>query len=112
MSESDFQRAICERLVLRGRRVLRSSDAKDARHGVYGLRAITSPRIDSTGADLLVLPAYGVHAVVCRSASDVDAALLINTGPLFIELKAPGARKRHDQTEQDKWLDFVRGIQR
>ena len=110
MSESDFQRAVCNRLGLFRRRVLRVSDGTDSTHGVWGLRAITDPRIDSTGADLLVLPDSGMPCVLARSSADVAAALKAypDTG-FFLELKDPFRRKRTDQIQQERWLEFVRG---
>jgi hypothetical protein len=107
MSESEFQSAMVLRLVLAGRRVLRVSDGTDARNGLYGLRALTMPPIDSTGADLLVLPREGIPCVLARNSAELMAAVKANDGPFFAELKDPFARKRRDQTEQHRWLEFV-----
>lgn len=109
MSESDFQRAICERLAWRRRRVLRVSDGTDARHGVYGLRALVDPPIDSTGADLLVLPATGMPVIVARSAAEVEAALAQHAGPFFAELKDPHRRGARVHAEQADWIRYVTG---
>lgn len=108
MTEADFQRAIVARLSY-GRRVLRASDVRDARRGVYGLRACTLPNIASTGADLLVMPTTGIPCVLARSREEVEAALATHDGPFFLELKEPGRRARKDQTAQESWMRWVSG---
>lgn len=109
MSESEFQHAITLQLALMSRRTLRVSDRADARNGVYGLRALTLPRIDSTGADLLVLPYEGLPCVLARSGAEVRAAIAEHEGGFFLELKDPHARKRSDQLEQSEWMKWVSG---
>jgi hypothetical protein len=112
VTESAFQAAAARRLALMGRRVLRVSDRADAKHGVYGLRALTLPRIDSTGADLLVLPITGIRCVVARSSLDIQQAVEDNAGPFFLELKEPKAKHRRDQLEQMEWIRWVQGGRR
>lgn len=112
MSEADFAKSVEIRLHFAGRRVLRACDGKDSRHGVYGLRAVTRPSIDSTGADYLVLPDGGMPVVLARDSAAIEAALKEMSGPFFLELKDPKARCRKDQIEQDAWIAWVRGAQR
>lgn len=110
MSEADFARAMELRLHLGGRRVLRVSDVHDSKRGLYGLRAITLPSIDSTGADYLVMPGKGMPVVLARRRRDVEEALVAHTGaPFFLELKDPCARPRKDQLAQEEWFRFVKG---
>jgi hypothetical protein len=111
VSESDFAKEVTRALALHGRRVLRAADYRDARHGVFGLRALTDPTIDSTGADYLVLPRDGMQCVVARSWDDVKA-MAMYSGAYFLELKDPKARSRKDQLEQDEWIRWVRGERR
>lgn len=111
MSESDFAKQVTRALALHGRKVLRTADYRDARHGVFGLRAITMPRIDSTGADYLVLPRDGMQCIVARSWEDVSA-MAHYSDAFFLELKDRKARTRKDQLEQDEWLRWVRGDDR
>lgn len=117
MSEAAFQKSVCEQLTWHGRRVLRVSDAAAARHYVYGLRAIVSPPIASSGADLLVLPATGMPCVLARSQEAIASALETNPGAFFLELKDPmdrnhGKGPRADQGPQNDWMRWVSGGRR
>ncbi len=109
MSEADFAKTVEMRLHLSGRRVLRVCDVTDGRRGLYGLRAITRPGIDSTGADYLVLPGSGMPTVLARSSETIAAAIHELGGPFFLELKDPRARHRRDQVEQEAWIRWVGG---
>lgn len=103
MSEREFAAEVVSRLTLHGHRVLRVCDYVEGRRGVFGLRA---PGIKSPGADYLVLPPTGMNVIVANEftsvyAEDVDR-------PYFLELKEPGAKKRYNEQEQEKWIQFVR----
>lgn len=107
MTERAFAHQVTQALAVMGRRVLRSSDVTDSKRGIYGLRALTLPRIDSTGADYLVLPKAGMRCVLARSWREVEEAL--DEEGCFLELKDPHAKRRADQVEQQRWMDWVGG---
>jgi len=111
MSEAEFARMVVRRLALQGRRVLRASDYRDARRGVFGLRAITDPRIDCTGADYLVLPRNGLPTVIATAWEQI-AELEHSGSAFFVETKDPKRGHRKDQLEQDEWIRWVAGERR
>lgn len=101
MSEREFAAEVVKRLTLHGHRVLRVCDYVEGRRGVFGLRA---PGIKSPGADYLVLPQTGMDVVVTS-----DMLFAPPQAPYFLELKEPGAKKRYNEQEQEKWIQWVRG---
>ena len=110
MSEREFADAVQLALAYRGRRVLRVCDYTEGRRGVFGLRAISLPLIQSSGADYLVLPGDGMPVVLVRSMDDVLRGEADSTGDaFFLELKDPKAKKR-SQEEQEKWIRWVEAI--
>lgn len=104
MSEREFAAEVVKRLTLHGHRVLRVCDYVEGRRGVFGLRA---PGIKSPGADYLVLPSSGATCIVAATMD--DAVNQRREQPYFLELKEPGAKKRYNEQEQEKWIQWVRG---
>lgn len=103
MSEREFAAEVVSRLTLHGYRCLRVCDYVEGRRGVFGLRA---PGIKSPGADYLIVPTRGMPVHVARSVDEIFHE--DSWTPYFLELKEPGAKKRYNEQEQEKWIQFVR----
>ncbi len=110
MTEAEFAREVERLLLATGNVVLRVCDRNDSRHRLYGLR-IVGQKVASSGPDYLVVQRGDVPIIRTDDMDDVRAYARHRGGPVFIELKRPGARRRKDQGAQDAWIELVGGGQ-